>query len=156
LSRLVGSWPGGCRGAGPASDGSDRFQAAASRLPTCETDGLVSVDPSPKRTVGTVKFPSLMPATIAAPSACSSMSISLKAIPARESCDLSRMQKPHHCVVKTVGRSAVGKSIATLCITTRCVCLFLRAGIAFVTLLCQSFAQVDRDGVAFLLTDQFA
>jgi hypothetical protein len=42
---------------------------ALSRLSTWATDGLVSADPSRKTTVGTVKLPSLMSATISAPPA---------------------------------------------------------------------------------------
>ncbi len=74
----------------------------AKRSRTASSDGLVSVEPSANRTVGTIWFPSLTPATHAADTGSSSTSISVKEMPRSVRRCFSLQQGPHQEAVKTV------------------------------------------------------
>src|SRR3954447_25903988 len=61
-------------------------------------EGLVSADPSSKRTVGTVWLPPLTLITNSAAASSCSISTTSKAMPSRVSGDFSRWQEPHQDV----------------------------------------------------------
>ena len=68
------------------------------------SDGLVMVEPSANRTVGTTWFPSLTLATHAADAGSSSTSTSVKEMPWSERRCFSLQQGPHHEAVYIVSR----------------------------------------------------
>ena len=76
---------------------------------TWATLGFVNALPSEKTKVGTVWLPRLAFSTIAAASGCCSMSTTVKSMPSRTSCPLSRWQYPHHGVEYMVNVSGIEK-----------------------------------------------